>query len=150
MLFRFYLSLCWLPCAWNAQFFLNNIQEDYNEIVGGWKAKLVRSSSGEQRWGLFIAKKKWRLILIMRFISLFMYPFDFLHLKWTLGIFISWSSWCLNKGTFSFFNNLIVSSFRMIKADFGCCCYFTRNWWKVSLSHCFLLLFYLEMGEFSK
>ncbi|CAH9106874.1 unnamed protein product [Cuscuta europaea] len=32
-------------------------EEDYNEIVGGWKAKLVRSSSGEQRWGLFVAKK---------------------------------------------------------------------------------------------
>ncbi|KAG6745769.1 hypothetical protein POTOM_050276 [Populus tomentosa] len=33
-------------------------QGDYNDIVGGWKAKLIRSSSGEQRWGLFIAKKK--------------------------------------------------------------------------------------------
>ncbi|CAN4088744.1 unnamed protein product [Withania somnifera] len=33
-------------------------EQDYNEIVGGWKAKLIRSSSGEQRWGLFIAKKK--------------------------------------------------------------------------------------------
>ncbi|GAB4845305.1 hypothetical protein Ancab_038714 [Ancistrocladus abbreviatus] len=33
-------------------------EEDYNDIVGGWKAKLVRSSSGEQCWGLFIAKKK--------------------------------------------------------------------------------------------
>ncbi|KAJ4973023.1 hypothetical protein NE237_006197 [Protea cynaroides] len=33
-------------------------EEDYNEIVGGWKGKLNRSSSGEQRWGLFIAKKK--------------------------------------------------------------------------------------------
>lgn len=32
-------------------------EEDYNDIVGGWKAKLVRSSSGEQRWGLFFAKK---------------------------------------------------------------------------------------------
>ncbi|CAM8934026.1 unnamed protein product [Rhodiola kirilowii] len=32
-------------------------EEDYNDIVGGWKAKLARSSSGEQRWGLFIAKK---------------------------------------------------------------------------------------------
>jgi phosphoethanolamine N-methyltransferase len=34
------------------------MQEDYNEIVGGWKAKLIRSSSGEQRWGLFVARKK--------------------------------------------------------------------------------------------
>ncbi|XP_075490561.1 phosphoethanolamine N-methyltransferase 1-like isoform X1 [Primulina tabacum] len=33
-------------------------EEDYNDIVGGWKAKLVRSASGEQRWGLFIARKK--------------------------------------------------------------------------------------------
>ncbi|KAI9173933.1 hypothetical protein LWI28_009075 [Acer negundo] len=33
-------------------------EEDYNAIVGGWKAKLIRSSSGEQRWGLFIAKKQ--------------------------------------------------------------------------------------------
>ncbi|XP_052180415.1 phosphomethylethanolamine N-methyltransferase-like [Diospyros lotus] len=32
-------------------------EEDYNEIVSGWNAKLMRSSSGEQRWGLFIAKK---------------------------------------------------------------------------------------------
>ncbi|KAJ6800848.1 phosphoethanolamine N-methyltransferase 1-like [Iris pallida] len=33
-------------------------QEDYVEIVNGWKAKLKRTSTGEQRWGLFIAKKK--------------------------------------------------------------------------------------------
>ncbi|CAL9146762.1 phosphoethanolamine N-methyltransferase [Musa acuminata AAA Group] len=33
-------------------------QEDYDEIVNGWKAKLKRSSVGEQRWGLFIAQKK--------------------------------------------------------------------------------------------
>ncbi|KAG6499956.1 hypothetical protein ZIOFF_039770 [Zingiber officinale] len=33
-------------------------QEDYDDIVNGWKAKLKRSSVGEQRWGLFIAKKK--------------------------------------------------------------------------------------------
>ncbi|KAF5189679.1 Phosphoethanolamine n-methyltransferase [Thalictrum thalictroides] len=34
-------------------------EEDYDEIVSGWKSKLVRSSSaGEQRWGLFIATKK--------------------------------------------------------------------------------------------
>lgn len=38
--------------------FLCVLQEDYNDIVGGWKSKLVRSSSGEQRWGLFIAEKK--------------------------------------------------------------------------------------------
>ncbi|KAK4768463.1 hypothetical protein SAY87_003604 [Trapa incisa] len=33
------------------------LQQDYDDIISGWKAKLVRSSSGEQRWGLFIAKK---------------------------------------------------------------------------------------------
>ena len=33
-------------------------EEDYGAIVGGWKAKLIRTSSGEQRWGLFIAKKQ--------------------------------------------------------------------------------------------
>ncbi|CAH2057551.1 unnamed protein product [Thlaspi arvense] len=27
-------------------------EKDYDDIVGGWKAKLVRSSAGEQRWGL--------------------------------------------------------------------------------------------------
>lgn len=32
-------------------------EEDYNDIVGGWKAKLTRTSSGEQRWGLLIASK---------------------------------------------------------------------------------------------
>ncbi|KAI3923859.1 hypothetical protein MKW92_007831 [Papaver armeniacum] len=33
-------------------------EADYNDIVGGWKAKLDRTASGEQRWGLFFAKKK--------------------------------------------------------------------------------------------
>ncbi|XP_043695648.1 phosphomethylethanolamine N-methyltransferase-like isoform X1 [Telopea speciosissima] len=33
-------------------------EEDYNEIVDGWKAKLIRVASGEQVWGVFIAKKK--------------------------------------------------------------------------------------------
>ncbi|RID63380.1 hypothetical protein BRARA_E02393 [Brassica rapa] len=32
-------------------------KEDYEDIVGGWKAKLERSASGEQKWGLFIANK---------------------------------------------------------------------------------------------
>ncbi|XP_024022156.1 phosphomethylethanolamine N-methyltransferase [Morus notabilis] len=40
------------------EFIADFSEEDYNEIVGGWKAKLIRSTSGEQRWGLFIAKKK--------------------------------------------------------------------------------------------
>ncbi|KAI3518106.1 hypothetical protein L1887_06496 [Cichorium endivia] len=33
-------------------------EEDYNDIVGGWKSKLVRTGSDEQKWGLFVAKKK--------------------------------------------------------------------------------------------
>ncbi|KAL5697414.1 phosphoethanolamine N-methyltransferase [Ranunculus cassubicifolius] len=34
-------------------------EKDYNEIVDSWKSEVIRSSSaGEQRWGLFIAKKK--------------------------------------------------------------------------------------------
>lgn len=32
-------------------------EEDYDDIVNGWKAKLTRVSDGEQRWGLFIATK---------------------------------------------------------------------------------------------
>ncbi|XP_038878463.1 phosphomethylethanolamine N-methyltransferase-like isoform X2 [Benincasa hispida] len=32
-------------------------EEDYNDIVGGWKAKLNRCWCGEQKWGLFIAHK---------------------------------------------------------------------------------------------
>ncbi|KAJ6687759.1 PHOSPHOETHANOLAMINE N-METHYLTRANSFERASE 1 [Salix koriyanagi] len=40
------------------EFICDFSEGDYNDIVGGWKAKLIRSSSGEQRWGLFIAKKK--------------------------------------------------------------------------------------------
>ncbi|XP_023003747.1 phosphomethylethanolamine N-methyltransferase-like isoform X3 [Cucurbita maxima] len=32
-------------------------EEDYNDIVGGWKAKLERCWCGEQKWGLFIAHK---------------------------------------------------------------------------------------------
>uniref|UniRef100_A0A8C6U7R7 phosphoethanolamine N-methyltransferase n=1 Tax=Neogobius melanostomus TaxID=47308 RepID=A0A8C6U7R7_9GOBI len=31
---------------------------DYFAIVNGWKDKLQRSNSGDQRWGLFIAKRK--------------------------------------------------------------------------------------------
>ncbi|XVF32036.1 hypothetical protein REPUB_Repub17cG0047000 [Reevesia pubescens] len=38
-------------------FIIDFSQEDYDDIVSGWKAKLIRSSSGEQSWGLFLAKK---------------------------------------------------------------------------------------------
>ncbi|PWA89979.1 phosphoethanolamine N-methyltransferase [Artemisia annua] len=40
------------------EFIRDFTEEDYNDIVGGWKAKLVRVGSGEQRWGLFYAEKK--------------------------------------------------------------------------------------------
>jgi len=33
-------------------------EEDYSSIVDGWKAKLTRTSCGEQKWGLFFAKKQ--------------------------------------------------------------------------------------------
>lgn len=39
------------------EFICDFSQEDYDEIVDGWKAKLRRSKMGEQRWGLFLAKK---------------------------------------------------------------------------------------------
>ncbi|KAI4347261.1 hypothetical protein L6164_008085 [Bauhinia variegata] len=32
-------------------------EEDYNKFVGRWKAKQTRGASGEQIWGLFVAKK---------------------------------------------------------------------------------------------
>ncbi|KAK2160634.1 hypothetical protein NP493_1634g00028 [Ridgeia piscesae] len=32
-------------------------QADYDAIVNGWKEKLVRCGQGDQRWGLFLAKK---------------------------------------------------------------------------------------------
>ncbi|XVF32037.1 hypothetical protein REPUB_Repub17cG0047100 [Reevesia pubescens] len=38
-------------------FIIDFSQEDYDDIVGGRKKKLIRSSSGEQSWGLFLAKK---------------------------------------------------------------------------------------------
>ncbi len=32
-------------------------ETDYSEVVGGWAAKLQRVADGEQRWGLFTARK---------------------------------------------------------------------------------------------
>ncbi|XP_020779173.1 phosphoethanolamine methyltransferase isoform X2 [Boleophthalmus pectinirostris] len=32
--------------------------EDYYAIINGWQEKLERSKSGDQRWGLFLAKRK--------------------------------------------------------------------------------------------
>lgn len=31
--------------------------QDFNYLVEGWKAKLVRTSTGNQRWGLFYCEK---------------------------------------------------------------------------------------------
>lgn len=67
------------------------VQEDYNEIVEGWKAKLGRCSSGEQRWGLFIAKK-WCWTL---------------HNIWPISICFLLRSMCVQDDEPScFFNNL--------------------------------------------
>ncbi|KAJ3670687.1 hypothetical protein LUZ60_008113 [Juncus effusus] len=42
----------------NKEAFIHDFsQEDYDAIVKGWKAKLKRSTAGEQCWGLFIATK---------------------------------------------------------------------------------------------
>lgn len=32
-------------------------EADYSKVVGGWAAKLERVADGEQRWGLFTARK---------------------------------------------------------------------------------------------
>jgi phosphoethanolamine N-methyltransferase len=38
--------------------FISEFSEgDYSEVVGGWAAKLERVAEGEQRWGLFTARK---------------------------------------------------------------------------------------------
>ncbi|KAH7440936.1 hypothetical protein KP509_03G016800 [Ceratopteris richardii] len=39
-------------------FMLDFTEEDYSEIVEGWKAKLKRCESGQQKWGLFRATRK--------------------------------------------------------------------------------------------
>lgn len=33
-------------------------QKDYDELMDGWKIKVVRCSDGEQGWGLFKARKQ--------------------------------------------------------------------------------------------
>jgi phosphoethanolamine N-methyltransferase len=40
-----------------ADFVADFSQEDYDYIVSGWEAKLDRCSRGEQKWGLFTARK---------------------------------------------------------------------------------------------
>ncbi|KAL4277048.1 hypothetical protein AHAS_Ahas20G0268200 [Arachis hypogaea] len=47
-------------------------EEDYNEIVERLRAKQIRGAAGEQKWGLFIAKKKLYLfIMICHVIAIF-------------------------------------------------------------------------------
>ena len=41
----------------NSDLFVHSRFRGTDDIVNGWKAKLQRSSAGEQRWGLFIASK---------------------------------------------------------------------------------------------
>jgi phosphoethanolamine N-methyltransferase len=43
--------------AEKAAFVAEFSEEDYSEVVGGWAAKLERVAEGEQRWGLFTARK---------------------------------------------------------------------------------------------
>ncbi|KAM9496104.1 phosphoethanolamine methyltransferase [Clarias gariepinus] len=40
-----------------AEFIQEFSQEDYDDIVNGWKEKLQRCEAGDQRWGLFIADR---------------------------------------------------------------------------------------------
>ncbi|OQV16202.1 Phosphoethanolamine N-methyltransferase 1 [Hypsibius exemplaris] len=41
-----------------SEFVENFSQEDYDEIVDGWNAKVKRCSAGDQAWGSFLAEKK--------------------------------------------------------------------------------------------
>jgi hypothetical protein len=45
------------PRAGKAAFVADFGEEGYEEISGGWRAKLKRVAAGEQRWGLFVARK---------------------------------------------------------------------------------------------
>ncbi|TYZ59744.1 hypothetical protein PybrP1_009819 [[Pythium] brassicae (nom. inval.)] len=40
------------------EFVQETSEEDFADIVDGWKAKLVRCGEGDQKWGLFIGKKQ--------------------------------------------------------------------------------------------
>lgn len=45
-------------CNRNHKYFFQEFsREDYDDIVGGWKDKLVRTAAGDQRWGVFYAEK---------------------------------------------------------------------------------------------
>lgn len=52
------LILTKLYCNKNHNYFFQEFsQKDYDDIVGGWKDKLVRTATGDQRWGVFYAEK---------------------------------------------------------------------------------------------
>jgi len=40
-----------------SEFLKEFTQEDYDELIGGWKDKIERASAGEQRWGMFHGRK---------------------------------------------------------------------------------------------
>ncbi|TMW60908.1 hypothetical protein Poli38472_000950 [Pythium oligandrum] len=40
------------------EFIQETSEEDFDAIVSGWKSKLVRCAEGDQKWGLFYAKKE--------------------------------------------------------------------------------------------
>lgn len=40
------------------EFIQETSEQDFSDIVDGWKAKLVRCAEGDQKWGLFYAKKQ--------------------------------------------------------------------------------------------
>lgn len=39
------------------EFIRETSEEDYNDIVNGWRSKIVRCGDGDQKWGLFYAEK---------------------------------------------------------------------------------------------
>jgi phosphoethanolamine N-methyltransferase len=40
------------------EFIKETSEQDFDDIVNGWKSKLVRCADGDQKWGLFIGKKE--------------------------------------------------------------------------------------------
>lgn len=40
------------------EFVKETSEQDFDDIVNGWKAKLVRCGEGDQKWGLFYAEKE--------------------------------------------------------------------------------------------
>ena len=91
VLYCFCLNSFFSPPSWSLD---NNMQEDYNEIVGGWKAKLIRSSSGEQRWGLFAARKNW--FCSPSFALSVLIAFNVFGTIFGVGCIVLVDAWCLD------------------------------------------------------